>query len=299
MLKKYLKYSAERFPLPGVFLYAGSLYWMSYSFASSFNKAGAWSVSDFIMGFVVFFLVFLHLRIFDEHKDFQKDRIAYPERMLSRGEITLQDLRKILYPVLVLECILSIVLGIRVFAAWIMILIWTLLMLKEFFAPEFLNKRIGLYLISHQLLVPIMIAFPFMQRLNLLQAPKEALVVFTIFSLGTMCLTMTYEIARKTWSPDREKENADSYTKEWGIGRTYFASFIVAAIACAVFNSLLYKLGTLTPVLVNVALFILFLISETAFLITKDAKASKSVEYTGILYMLGTFIAVATAYTIH
>lgn len=299
MLKKFLKYSAERFPIPGVLLYAGSLYWMSYAFAGTFNDTGAWSISDFILGFFVFFLVFLHLRIFDEHKDFEKDCIAYPERMLSRGEITLQDLRKILYPVLVAECILSIVLGIRVFASWMMILVWTLLMLKEFFVPEFLNKRIGLYLISHQILVPIMILFPIMQRRNLLQSSANELALFAIFSLGTVCLTMTYEIARKTWSADRENENADSYTRVWGIGRTCSASFIVASIACAVFNYVLYNPGNITPLLVVEVLYILFLFFETNFFIKKNAKASKLLEYAGILYMLGTFIAIAIAYTIH
>ncbi len=299
MLKKYLKYIEERFPLPGVLLYAGSLYWMSYVFAGTLKYASEWKVSDFIMGFIVFFLVFLHLRIFDEHKDFEKDRIAYPERMLSRGEITLQDLRKILYPVLGIEFLLSLVLGIQVFTAWMMILIWTLLMLKEFFAPKFLNKRIGLYLISHQILVPIMILFPIMQRHNLLHSSENDLVLFTIFSLGTMCLTMTYEIARKTWSADRENEHADSYTREWGIGRTYIASFIVAAIACVIFNYLLYHLGNITPILVIGTIYILFVAIETIFLMRKTAKESKLVEYAGILYMLGTFITVAIAYTIH
>lgn len=299
MLKKLLKYSAQRFPLPGVLLYAGSLYWMSYSFAGILHEASAYSVSDFIMGFIVFFLVFLHLRIFDEHKDFEKDRIAYPERMLSKGEITLKDLRKILYPVLVIEGILSMVLGIRVFAAWIMIMVWTLLMLKEFFAPEFLNKRIGLYLISHQILVPIMMAFPLMQRRDPLQSSENELVVFSIFSLGTMCLTMTYEIARKTWSQEREKENADSYTREWGISRTYIISILVAAIACVVFNYLLYEIGSKKSILIIGALFLLFFLSETVFLVNRNANASKLVEYTGILYMLGSFITISIAYTMH
>ncbi len=298
MLKKYLKYSVERFPLPGVILYAGSLYWMSYSFAGTLHDSSSWSILDFFTGFIVYFLVFLHLRIFDEHKDFKKDCIAYPKRMLSRGEITLKDLRKILYPVLAVECVLSMMLGIRAFTAWLMIMVWTLLMLKEFFVKEFLNKRIGLYLISHQLLVPIMIIFPIMQRRNLFQASKSELVLFSIFALGTMCLTMTYEIARKTWSSEMENENADSYTREWGIGRTYVSSIIVAAIACVVFNYLLYDMKEIASVLATGALFMIYLVAETFFLIKKNARASKIVEYAGILYMLGTFITVAIPCTI-
>lgn len=297
MLKKYLQYSAERFPLAGVILYAGSLFWMSYSFSGTFRESAPWSLPDVIVGFLVFFMVFLHLRIFDEHKDFEKDRIAYPERMLSRGEITLRDLRHILYPVLALEFVLSLVLGVRVVIAWVLILLWTLFMLKEFFVPVFLNKRIGLYLISHQLLVPIMTAFPALQRRNLLDLSKNEWAVFVLFSFGTMCLTMTYEIARKTWSAQRENANADSYTRAWGIGRTAVISILVSALAFAIFTYLLYGKTNIVPIIVNSALLSIFISAEIVFLITKTTGASKIVEYAGIMYMLGMFISMAIAYT--
>ena len=44
---------------------------------------------------VVVWLVFLHLRVFDEHKDFEKDREAYPDRLLSRGVVTLTLLARV------------------------------------------------------------------------------------------------------------------------------------------------------------------------------------------------------------
>jgi 4-hydroxybenzoate polyprenyltransferase len=216
--------------------------------------------------------------------------------MLSRGEISLRDLRKVLYPALAIEGILSFLLGMRVFTVWLLIVVWTLFMLKEFFVPVFLNRRIGLYLVSHQLLVPIMTAFPIMQRSDLCSGTREW-EAFAVFSLATMCLTMTYEIARKTWSKDREKENADSYTKEWGIARTIMITFAIASIAFAVFTYFLFSQGKHVPIVVNSVLFLLFIIAEIIFIIKKNSKASKIVEFAGILYMIGVFVNVAIAHT--
>ena len=40
-LMLYYEYFKERFPLPGVILYAGSLYWLAYSFAGFLSNASS------------------------------------------------------------------------------------------------------------------------------------------------------------------------------------------------------------------------------------------------------------------
>src|SRR5690606_3218576 len=42
-----------------------------------------------------YFLTVLLLRVLDEHKDFERDRQAYPGRLLSRGVVTLPELRRV------------------------------------------------------------------------------------------------------------------------------------------------------------------------------------------------------------
>jgi len=42
-----------------------------------------------IAGIAVIFMVFLHLRIFDEIKDYEKDLVIHPDRPLPRGAISI------------------------------------------------------------------------------------------------------------------------------------------------------------------------------------------------------------------
>lgn len=299
-MKKYLLYFNERFPIPGVILYSGSMYWVSYSFANLFAQRTNWFVIDMILGMVLFFLVLLHLRLFDEHKDFDKDVIAYPERMLSRGVITLLDLRKILYPVLIIEAAISLYLGVIQFAAWLLILIWTLLMLKEFFVPQFLNKRIGLYLISHQLLVPIMLFFTLTQRLSGISFGSHEITSIILLFIGSTCLTVTYEIGRKTWSKDRENEHADSYTREWGVARTISITLVIALVGTMIFTYIMSIFEiSIIYIAINILLLAVLSIIEVLFYKQQSINNSKRVELAGAVFMLVTFINSSVAFSLY
>src|SRR5690349_3066406 len=46
-----------------------------------------------VAAFPAVWCFFLMLRVFDEHKDFDADAIAHPNRVLQRGLVTLRDLR--------------------------------------------------------------------------------------------------------------------------------------------------------------------------------------------------------------
>jgi len=297
LVKKYVLYLNERFPIPGVVMYAGSLYWMAYAFGGLIFRRDGMIYSDFIPGFVLFFLVFLHLRLFDEHKDFEKDVKAYPQRMLSRGIITLKELRFLIYPAIALEAVISIYLGLEQLIVWLLVLLWTVLMLMEFFIPEYLNKRIGLYLLSHQLLVPIMMAFPLSQRMeNFVLSERETIALLMLFA-GTMCLTVTYEMARKTWPAERENEFADSYSKAWGIGSSVVVTSVVALAGTMLLCALMIVMDRKTVyIVVNIVMIMILLAMELVFYKQQTVAASKKLEIAGALYMLVTFINSAISF---
>ena len=71
-------YLLERFP-PVAYtlltvLFFGSSVWVAIALGGGELRPNGW------LGAVVVWLVFLHLRIFDEHKDAEVDRAAHPER---------------------------------------------------------------------------------------------------------------------------------------------------------------------------------------------------------------------------
>lgn len=291
LMKTLLQYSKERFPIPGVVLYAGTLFLLPYFFAGLFPGARAASVGDALAGFAILFLVFLHLRVFDEHKDAEKDAAAYPDRMLSKGLITLADLRAVLTAVLFMEFGLSVFLGFSAFVTWFAVLLWSLLMFVEFFAPRFLNRRLGLYLVSHQLIVPLVCLFAVSIRVPLEGLGGIGAGTITLFCLATMLATITYEIGRKTWSADREHAEADSYTKVWGVRGTVAAGQIAALAATVIFIAFFDRF-TRPCVYAGVAVLLnlIFLAAGVLFVIKPEHRFSKAVEAAGILFMLGMFL---------
>ncbi|OHD64024.1 MAG: hypothetical protein A2176_05370 [Spirochaetes bacterium RBG_13_51_14] len=296
LLKKYYLYTKERFPLPATFSYAAALYYMSYFFPNIIEGHTPVDLLESIMGCLVLFMVLFQIRILDEHKDYAKDASAFPDRMLSRGTITLPDLRKLLIVLVMLQCAMALYLGAWPFVIWLAIQAYVYLMFKEFFAPEYLNKRTWFYLLSHQLLVPLALLLGISQRLSLAEAVSEHPGFLFIFLSGSMMATVNFEIARKTWSPDREREHADSYTKVWGIGGAVFANQVVAALAgCAftyfyisIFRSLIYSviIGTV---------YLAFLAVEFIFTVRRDNKTSKMVETAGAIYSLA-LLSVSAVY---
>lgn len=299
MIKKYYLYTKERFPIPATLLYASAMFYLSYFFPNALTGHGPVAVVDSLLGCLVIFMVLFEIRILDEHKDYKYDVIAYPERLLSRGVITLQELRRVLWVLLALQLVTSLYLGIVPFLVWVLIQIYSLLMFREFFAPEFLKERIGLYLLSHQLSVPVVFLFGISMRIGRGDLSSIDPVAASAFLFGGMMATINFEIARKTWSPDREHEQADSYTRVWGIGRTVLVNQAVALAAGAAFVYLYVTLARPAQyAIIIAAVYLVFFVSEILFLMKRDAKSSKIVESAGALYSLAVLITSAVCFSL-
>ena len=238
-----------------------------------------------------------HMRLFDEHKDFEKDQRAHPDRLLSRGDITLRDLKWLLAGILPLEAIISAALGWPQFVIWICIFGWSLLMLYEFFVPRYLGRHMGLYLFSHQLVIPITLLFAISQRVNILEMDGRGILNMLLFFVAAMCTTTTFEIARKTWSKDREHEDADSYTKEWGIRNAVLVNQATAVMGAGLF-CLLYVSNHMSPILLAVPVIcaLLFLFAGLRSLQNSSRANSKMIEGMGALYSLGLFVNSAVGF---
>jgi len=293
LLRKYAGFMMERFPPAGALLYAAALFYAPYLAASLFPEATAVDWPRSLAGLGVVFLLLLHLRVFDEHKDYERDRLAYPERMLSRGAITLADLKRLGALALLLEAGAALWLGWAPLVLWLLALGWSVLMFYEFFVPRFLQRWQSLYLLTHQLLVPMVALFALGLRLSSgsLAEPTLALVL-----LGSMGSTVSYEVGRKTWSPDREHDQADSYSKVWGRAGAVAAGQAAALISSFAWTWLIWQqqLGWIHLAILG-GLHLLFLAAQIAFLLRPERGRSKLVEILAALYMLGALANFAVA----
>ncbi len=172
-------------------------------------------------------------------------------------------------------------------------------MTVEFFAPAFLNAHIGWYLITHQLLVPVFAMFPIVMRLTTYRLPRSSWVWLILFLTALMCGTMTYEIARKTWSPDREHPDAVSYSRDWGMRVAILINQIFAWTCSSLLIMLMINYAApLWPAIPMIAVNTAFLAVELWFRHNPTRASSKRVEHYGAAAMLVSFLCATLAFAL-
>jgi hypothetical protein len=280
-----MAYTKERFPLVPIMLFVFLLTaGYAHFFANWFGHQFSWNEPKLWITMVSVFLFMLQLRMADEIKDFDKDSKAFPERLLSRGVIKLSTIAVILYSTIAVELLLSFSMGMTHLLWMVVLQVWANLMAKEFFCKEFLDKQVTVSLILHQLiLVPLAIysALPFVADENFFASPT----IYPALIFATLLYTV-YEIARKTWSADRENVNADSYTRFWGIRGAIITQMVLVAAVLAIME----RLNVPVPATYQVIAFCLGLIHVgmlVAFKMKPTRKMSKLVETTGSVFLLG------------
>lgn len=205
-LSKLPAYVVERFPPVAYGLLVGLFFGSSVLVAHALG-GGEWTGWA---GAAVVLAVFFHLRVFDEHKDFDSDVAAYPERVLSRGDVTLKDLKIAGGVAIATEIGVAGLLGPKVAIAWGATFVFTLLMAKEFFVGEWLSKRLVLYAITHN---PVVAGLAVVGWACTDAAWHPAFLAYVaMVSLGSL----GFEVGRKFRMPGEEIPGVDSYTSVLG-----------------------------------------------------------------------------------
>jgi hypothetical protein len=196
----------ERFP-PGPYTVLVALFWGSAVLVVR-RLCGAGDLVP-TAGLVVL-LAFLHLRILDEYKDYAVDRRSYPNRVLSRGIVTLGLLGRVLLVVITLEAILAFALGTRAFVAWVVAFAFSVAMRFEFGVGDRLRDSLVVYAVTHNPIVALLAVFVWAAT----GAPWDGrlgwfLAMVSFGSLG-------FELGRKIRLPHEEHAGVDSYTTDLG-----------------------------------------------------------------------------------
>lgn len=280
---RLLAYTKERFPLGPIALF---VFLLTFSPAALFGfltgTSFDWDSGTLWAAFASTFLLMLQLRMMDEIKDAEKDRIAYPERLLSRGVVTQAHVKAVLVTVVALQLAINLVLGGKLLLLWAVTSAWSFLMFKEFFLGEWLEKRLGLYFLTHQVIL-----FPIVAYSGAALCGVDAVLGLNSLPLALLALSLpssVYEISRKTWSPDRESVHADSYTRVWGRTRT-------VALTAVLMSAQIYVQGRLGGArevhlgLLAVAALV-YLMLAALFLKNPVRKTSKNLEHAGSLFLL-------------
>ena len=226
-LSRFNAYLKERFPLfkHGILIVS---YYSSNQFLAQIlqnpEQGVKYSINS-LLGAITLFMIFFHLRVFDEHKDYEEDCKYFPERLLSQGIISLNELKVFGGLAIAAQLIIAGLCGINALIGVLIVLAFSILMLKEFFIGKWLKKHFLLYATSHMLIMPLMalMIFSFTTSLPPWQAPGW----YWLYAFVGFFVTFNWEVSRKIRTPEDEQEGLDSYSKTFG---TYGAAYMVIII---------------------------------------------------------------------
>lgn len=210
-MKKWMTYLNERSPLPALsFLSAG----IGLSPMLATNQINWWL---FTFCLVINNLIFIQMRLGDELKDYENDKIINPTRPLPRGLLTPGEVLKALkglFAGLVVTGLIVAYYSLPAGLALVMTTVFAWLMFKEFYIGQSLSKSPMLYALSHQVIV-----FPLFGWFALLL--KSELLTNTMFLawlLANFGASFTFEICRKL-NPEAHKL-ANTYAHYYGRPKT-------------------------------------------------------------------------------
>lgn len=208
-------YQRERFPVWRHGLLIAAVCFGVLAFSMPSGVAGGMAlVRRFAAAFATTFLFFLQLRIADEFKDAEEDRRYRPHRPVPRGLVQLGELKGIAAAGAALQLGLALWVSPRLLLPLTAVWAYMLLMTREFFAPLWLKRHMGIYLISHTLILPLI--YGYVSACGWLAAGQPPpgglgfLLAFGFFS------GLVVEIGRKVWAPEDEIPGVPTYSRRWG-----------------------------------------------------------------------------------
>jgi hypothetical protein len=216
-------WSSERFPWPMILIGLVPIY-VAALCAGRFVDAGgapgaavAFRPLD-VPGLVAMVSFVLVLRVFDEHKDYDKDCVAHPDRVLQRGLVTLRQLRWVAAVAIAVQVAVSVAydggLG-AVSAAWAAAFGWSLLMLVEFFCGEWLAPRLLPYALTHTVVTPLILLWVFTMGAG--DIAWSALLGWLL--VNSFFTSLAFEVSRKSVAPADERPEVDTYSRRYGSRR--------------------------------------------------------------------------------
>lgn len=228
-------YQRERFPLAAYVPLIGvsAMSAAAYS-AAARGRPGLPPWPVILVGVATALVFFFLLRVADEQKDAQVDRLYRPELPVPRGLVSLAELRRMGAVLALAAALANAAVATRLLLALFPAVLWAGLMAREFFVAEWLRARPAAYLLSHMVVMPLL--FTYLTGLDWLAAgadPPRALPLF----LGLAFLNgILVEIGRKIRAPEAERPGVETYTATWGL-RAAPAAWLAALVLAAVLGA--------------------------------------------------------------
>jgi len=292
--KRLYAYLQERFPLVShlsmVFIYFLANQFLAQVLGAPEDpmRIGIFTA----VGMLFLLCIFFHLRVFDEHKDYDLDVKNYPDRILSRGVMTLKDLKILGAVAIIVELACAFYSGAWAVMAVSLAILFSVIMLKEFFISKWLRAHFMVYSVAHMLIMPLLTAtiFSFTMGRPFWEAPW----LFWAYALADFFAFSNWEISRKINMPEDELDDVDSYSKHLGINTSANAVIVLRILntILAVIVGVYLDLGVFYYVGL-IVLFCITLFGMLKFRFNPNRKTAKQLEHYGGGYIVLFYFVLA------
>ena len=214
MLKRLHIYMKERYPLVAR-LILGLIVFLEIHFIILLNE-GVTSFNIGIQEFVGAYTVFaflLWLRIADDLKDFETDKILFPDRPLARGAVYKKDVMILCVIVQAIAVVLNVVIMNNMFFFCILYA-YGYLMSKWFFQRAKIQPSLPLALVTHN---PVqMFVNLYIISFTVIKYGLRPFTITTVMTLWTLYFpALIWEVSRKIKAP-KDENDYTTYSKLFG-----------------------------------------------------------------------------------
>lgn len=156
------------------------------------------------LAIVTMFLVSLILRLADEIKDKEADKVLFPDRCLPSGKVKYSDIYILLGFFFLLFLVANVLWGGHL-GVLFALSIYIFLFFKYFFVPKIISKNILLALVTHN---PLLVVLSFYLITIFCAQQNERIFSYQnlLLSIGFWMPSLAWETSRKIKAPHRENE---------------------------------------------------------------------------------------------
>lgn len=288
-LKRFFIYQKERFPLLGHGLLVTTFSFSAISYSRICRgESGFVSLSAFLTGIFTTITLFLLVRIFDEFKDREDDAKYRPELPVPRGLIGLNELKILGIVLVILQIVINWWLFPGLLVLYAAVIVYLLLMGKEFFVASWLKKHQFWYVVSHMFIIPLidMYASGVDWLLDGVQPPSGLIYFFVVSYLNGIVL----ETGRKIRIPEKEAEGVLTYSAMLGMKKAVYLWLAVLILTLVAAVAAAFYAGHGAAGWISLcSVFAVCLIPAMRFLYKPTLSGSKMLEYASALWTIAMY----------
>ncbi len=277
VVRRFRRYAAERFPLAQFLPLSMVISLPAALGTQAYIHSSPYGVSAALLTFGAVFLLLLRLRLVDELKDLEHDRLFYPGRPVPRGLVQPREVGWAAAAVFLAEVLLATAAGIASLLFFALVGLYSVATSREFFCREWLRSHFTVYVVSHELLiVPVCL---YLYSLSGLTIGNVATPYFWVLTTLIGCLLAMLEVARKL-SPDRAESGAgDTYTSRYGAGVSGLVVGLLAVgtVTTGILTVMMLRGGITVLPIAGAAFLVPAGISLLAFVKRPDERTAKAV----------------------